>query len=148
MSMAIDRQGTGLALVRICLGVFFVFEGIGKWRWFTDSSILSGQFAGWLQNVAPGSISHWYLERLAIPWVGVFARLVPLGEICSGLALLFGIWTPLFAFIAFFMALNFQIASGAVFRYSFLISGYGLPVLGSTLGLVIGGVRLPWSIRA
>jgi uncharacterized membrane protein YphA (DoxX/SURF4 family) len=145
--MAIDRQGTGLAVVRIVLGVFFIFEGIGKIRWFIDSSILSGQLAGWMQNAAPGSIPHTYLERIAIPWVGVFARIVPLGEICSGLALLLGIWTPLFAFVAFFMALNFQIASGAVFRFSFLTSGYGLPVLGSTLGLAIGGVRLPWSVR-
>ena len=46
------------------------------------------------------------------------------------------------------MALNFQIASGAVFKYSFLTSGYGFPVLGSTLGLTVGGVRLPWSLRA
>jgi uncharacterized membrane protein YphA (DoxX/SURF4 family) len=145
--MAIDRQGTGLAVIRICLGLFFIFEGLGKFRWFVNSSLLSGQLAGWAQNAAPGSISHAYLERIAIPWVGVFARLVPLGELTSGLALLLGIWTPLFAFIAFFMALNFQIASGAVFKLSFLTSGYGLPVLGSTLGLTFGGVRLPWSIR-
>jgi uncharacterized membrane protein YphA (DoxX/SURF4 family) len=77
----------------------------------------------------------------------MFARLVPLGEITSGLALIFGLWTPLFAFVAFCMALNFQFASGALFKYSFLTSGYGLPVLGSTLGLAIGGVRLPWSVR-
>ena len=146
--MAIDRQGTGLAIVRICIGLFFIFEGLGKIRWFLDASILNGQFAGWTQNAAPGSIAHWYLDRIAVPWVGVFARAVPLGEICSGVALVLGIWTPLFAFIAFFMALNFQIASGAVFKYSFLTSGYGFPVLGSTLGLTIGGVRLPWSLRA
>jgi uncharacterized membrane protein YphA (DoxX/SURF4 family) len=145
--MAIDRQGTGLAVIRVCLGVFFIAEGIGKFRWFLDSSILGGQFAGWMQNAAPGSVSHAYLARIAVPWVGVFARLVPLGELCSGVALLLGIWTPVFAFVAFFMALNFQIASGAVFRFSFLTSGYGLPVLGSTLGLTLGGVRLPWSIR-
>ena len=65
----------------------------------------------------------------------------------SGLALVTGFWTPLFAFVAFFMALNFQIASGALFKSSFLTSGYGLPVLGATLALAIGGVRLPWSIR-
>ena len=75
-------------------------------------------------------------------------RLVPIGELTSGLALVLGIWTPLFAFIAFFMALNFQIASGAVFKYSFLTSGYGLPVLGASLALALGGVRLPWSIRS
>jgi uncharacterized membrane protein YphA (DoxX/SURF4 family) len=72
---------------------------------------------------------------------------VPLGELCSGVALLVGFWTPLFALLAFCLALNFQFASGALFRYSFLTSGYGLPVLGATLGLAIGGVRLRWSVR-
>ena len=67
------------------------------------------------------------------------ARLVPLGELSAGVALIVGFWTPLFALIAFFMALNFQIASGALFRYSFLTSGYGLPVLGSTLALALAG---------
>jgi len=143
-----DRQGTGLAVIRICIGVFFLFEGIGKLAWFADSSILARQLAGWLQNAPPGSIAQRYLEHVAMPYVSVFARLVPLGEICSGLALITGFWTPVFAALAFFMALNFQIAANAVFRYSFLTSGYGLPVLGSTLGLAIGGVRLRWSIRS
>jgi uncharacterized membrane protein YphA (DoxX/SURF4 family) len=145
--MAIDRQGAGLALLRILIGIFFIFEGLGKIRWFLDSSQLAAMFASWSQAAAPGSASHWYLERIALPGLAVFARLVPLGEITSGLALVLGFWTPLFAFVAFFMALNFQIASGAVFTYSFLTSGYGLPVLGATLALALGGVRLPWSIR-
>jgi uncharacterized membrane protein YphA (DoxX/SURF4 family) len=144
--MALDRQGTGLAVVRIAVGVFFLFEGLGKWRWLLDSSLLAGQLAGW-QHTAGSSLASRYLSALAIPGAAIFARLVPLGEISSGLALIFGVWTPLFAFVAFFMALNFQFASGALFKYSFLTSGYGLPVLGSTLGLAIGGVRLPWSVR-
>jgi uncharacterized membrane protein YphA (DoxX/SURF4 family) len=146
--MAIDRQGTALAILRIAIGVFFVFEGLGKLRWLGDSSILSRQLTDWSSNVATGSISAWYLDRVALPGVTYFARMVPLGELVSGIALIVGLWTPLFAFLAFFMALNFQIASGAVFRYSFLTSGYGLPVLGSTLALALGGVRLPWSIRS
>ena len=88
-----------------------------------------------------GRSSDWYLHRIAIPGVAIFARLVPLGEFSAGVALVAGFWTPLFAFIAFFMALNFQIASGALFRYSFLTSGYGLPVLGSTLALALAGSR-------
>ena len=71
-----------------------------------------------------------------MPYAGYFARLVPLGEITSGLALIVGFWTPIFALVAFLMALNFQFASGALFKYSILTSGYGLPVLGSTLALV------------
>jgi uncharacterized membrane protein YphA (DoxX/SURF4 family) len=144
--MAIDRQGTGLAILRICIGVFFVFEGVGKIRWLTDTSLLGGQLAGWAQGVPPGSWSHMYLERL-MPYSAIFARLVPLGEIASGTALVAGFWTPFFALAAFFMAFNFQFASGALFKYSALTSGYALPVLGATLALVVGGVRLPWSIR-
>lgn len=145
--MAIDRPGTGLSVIRICIGIFFIAEGIGKLRWFTDPSILANQLASWHQALAAGSLSATYLERFAIPYAGIFARLVPLGELCAGVGLLVGFWTPLFALIAFFMALNFQFASGALFKPSILSSGYALPVLGSTLGLAIGGARLPWSIR-
>ena len=139
--MAIDRQAMGLAVLRTCLGIFFIFEGIGKLRWFVDTSLLAGQLVDWSKAVAPGSSSHWYLERVAIPGVAIYARLVPMGEIVSGLAMVVGFWTPLFAFIAFFMALTFQFASGALFKYSFLTSGYGLPVLGGALALVLAGSR-------
>ena len=145
--MAIDRQGTGLTVTRICLGVFLLFQGLGKYQWFADSSILSGRFHEWLNMAAPGSISRWYLESIALPGLPVFARLVPLGEIASGLALVAGFYTPVFAFIAFFMVVNFAVASGLIFTYSYLTNGYGLPVIGSTLGLAVGGVRLPWSVR-
>jgi len=139
--MAIDRQRLGWTVLRVCIGVFFVFEGIGKISWFANPSILAATFNDWSHSAAPGSISNWYLHRIAVPFVATLARLVPLGELSAGVALLADFWAPLFAFLAFFMALNFQIASGALFRYSFLTSGYGLPVLGSTLALALAGTR-------
>jgi uncharacterized membrane protein YphA (DoxX/SURF4 family) len=145
--MAIDRHGSGLSVLRICIGVFFLFEGIGKIRWFMDASLLSKQLNDWMQAASATSWHHDYLASFAIPGVAVLARLVPLGEMVSGVALIAGFWTPIFAFVAFVMTLNFQFASGALMEYSFLSSGYGLPVLGATLALAIGGVRLPWSIR-
>lgn len=145
--MAIDRQGTGLTIIRICLGVFFLCEGIGKIAWLTNASILAGRFNAWLGGAAAGSTSRWYLEHVAIPGTQVFARLVPLGELAAGLALIVGFWTPLAAFLAFFMVLNIHVASGDLFKYAFLTNGYGLPVVGPTLGLAIGGIRLPFSLR-
>ena len=139
--MAIDGRTTGLTVLRICIGIFFIFEGIGKLSWFNDTSLLAEQLRNWSQAVSASSLSHLYLVRVAIPGVRIFARLVPLGEIVSGVALVVGFWTPLFAFVAFFMALNFQFASGALFKYSFLTSGYGLPVLGSTLALALSRLR-------
>src|SRR5437867_147516 len=108
--MAIDRQGLGLTLLRITIGVFFFFEGLGKIAWFGNPSILGGRLAEWAQAAAAGSTSQWCLQRIAQPGVAIFARLVPLGEILGGLALIAGFWTPLVAFLAFFMVLNIHIA--------------------------------------
>jgi thiosulfate dehydrogenase [quinone] large subunit len=142
-----DRQGAGLTLIRLCLGVFFLFEGLGKWRWFFDSSMLASQLTGWHHALPPSSLSAAYLTRFALPGVRLFSRLVPLGEMTVGVALLLGVWTSFFALLAFLLGLNFQFASGALFRYGFLTSGYGLPVLGASLGLAIGARRLPLSLR-
>ena len=82
--MAIDRQGAGLAVIRVCIGVLFMSLALTKYRWFMDSSILAGRFAGWLAAAAPGASHRWYLEHVAIPGTVYFARLVPLGEFCCG----------------------------------------------------------------
>jgi uncharacterized membrane protein YphA (DoxX/SURF4 family) len=145
--MAVDRQRLGLTLLRVAIGVFFIFEGLGKIGWLTNTSVLAGTLGEWARSAAPGSASAWYLHKVAVPGVQVFARLVPLGELSAGVALVAGVYTPLFAALAFFMALNFQIASGAIFRYSFLTSGYGLPVLGSTLALALAGSRRSKGVR-
>ena len=137
--MALDRSRAGLTVLRVSLGIFFLFEGISKIRWFGNSALLASQLRGWAQTMPPDSLSARYLARIALPWVGYFARLVPLGELTSGLALITGFRTRLFAFIAFFMALNFQFASNVLVKYAFLTSGYGLPVLGGTLALVLAG---------
>jgi len=141
--MAIDRQAAGITILRICTGVFFFCEGLGKIRWFTDTSLLGGQLNGWLAAAPSGSVTHAYLERFAIPGTALFARLVPLGEMISGAAITLGVWPRVFALIAFAMALNFHVASGALFTYSFLTNGYGLPVLGSTLAVAFAARSRP-----
>ncbi len=145
--MAVDRQGIGLAIMRVGFGVFFIAEGLSKIGWMTDVTILLSRLRGWLEAAGSTPASRWYLERIAIPGVDVFARLVPVGEVLAGAALVVGFYTPLAAFAAFFMALNFQVASGAVFHLGFLTSGYGLPVLGPMFALALGGRRLPLSLR-
>ena len=137
-------QRYGLAALRIVLGVFFLFHGIDRLRWLVDSGPLAAQIEQFMKTAT--SANRWYIERL-LPGLPVFARLVVLGELSAGLALITGFWTRLAAGLAFLMVLNFHVAGGTMFKYAFLTDGYGLPVLGALLALAIGGARLPWSLR-
>ena len=113
--MSWSQHGLGLVVMRILIGVFFVSEGLIKLHWFADASDLAGRFAGYLEAVGPGSVSGWYLQFIGIPGTAIFARLVPLGELACGLAMVSGFRTSLAATIALFMTLNFHVASGALF---------------------------------
>jgi uncharacterized membrane protein YphA (DoxX/SURF4 family) len=144
--MAANREASGLAALRLLLGVFFLAEGLGKYAWFFKSEALATRLAGW--QAGAHDWSAWYLQHVAVPYAPVFARLVVLGELACGLALLLGVYTRAAALIGLFMVVNFHVASGAVFRVDFLTNGYGLPVLGGLLALAIGAGRLPWSLKS
>ncbi len=140
-----NAPARGLAALRILLGIFFIFEAIGKSSWLMDSAPLVKQLTGWLQNATP--MNRWYLDTVCLPGAAVFARLVLFGEAAAGTALVLGVYTRLAALLAMLMVLNFHVASGAIFQYSFLTNGYGLPVVGGLLALAIGGAALPLSLR-
>jgi uncharacterized membrane protein YphA (DoxX/SURF4 family) len=142
---ASSTQGTGLTALRLFLGVFFLFEGIGKLGWLLDASPLTAQLTGYLASA--NNWSRWYLETVCIPGAPVFARLVLFGELATGIALISGAYARVAAAVAFLMVLNIHFASGALFQYRFLTNGYGLPVLGGLLALAIGAVNLPLSLR-
>ncbi len=137
--------GWGLVALRICLGVFFLFMGIGKLGWAADAGPLTAKLNGWLEHAHPWS--RWYIDAVALPAVPIFARVVLVAELATGVALITGFWTRLAAALAVLMVLNFHFASSAMLAYGFLTNGYGLPVLGGLLALAIGAKGLPWSVR-
>jgi uncharacterized membrane protein YphA (DoxX/SURF4 family) len=144
--MAANREASGLAALRVLLGVFFICEGLLKYAWLFKSEWLTARLVAW--QAGAHEWSAWYLQHVAMPYAPVFARLVFIGELACGLALLLGVWTRAAAVIALVMVLNFHIASSAIFRPAFLTDGYGLPVIGGLLALAIGAGRLPWSLKS
>ncbi len=143
--MAANTQARGLTALRLFLGVFFLFQGLGKIGWLLDPSPLTTQLTEYLQ-----SANQWnrgYLEAVCIPGAAVFARLVLFGELATGVSLILGAYARYAAIAAFLMVLNIQFASGLLFEYRFLTNGYGLPVLGGLLALAIGGAALPLSVK-
>ena len=137
-------QAVGLMLVRIAVGIYLFFLGLGKASWLFDSTPLAHQLSQFLADATP--ISRWYLERI-MPGAPIFARLIPLAEMVGGLTLALGIWTRLAAALCLVMVLNFQLAAAAMFKYAYLTDATGLPVVDALLGLMIGGGRLPLSLR-
>ena len=134
----------GLRVLSVLLGVFLVFMGQSKLAWFGDSGHLVEELEGW-RGFAPAA-SRWYLEAVAIPAAPIFARLVPLGELVTGAALVAGVRVRLAATVALVMILNFHVAMGVIFTFGYLTNGYGLPVVGGLLALSIGGTKLPLSL--
>ena len=136
----------GLRALSLIMGVFLVLMGYGKLAWFADSAHLSYELEQWL-SFEPVPISRWYLEWVAIPGAPLFARLVVLGELAAGAALIAGFRVGLTGAVALAMVLNFQFASGIMFTSGYLTNGYALPVIGGLAALVVGGRRrLPYSV--
>ncbi len=142
---AVSPSAVGIRLLAVMLGVFFLGMSSSKVAWFTDSSILLNKFQMIFLPKAP-PIVRWYLETVCIPGAPLFARLVPLGEIAMGLALILGFWTRMAAIAALLMVLNFHFATSAFWSTDFLRDGTGLPVLGGLLAVAISGSRLPFSV--
>ena len=135
----------GLTALRLCLGVFFLFESISKWSWFRSSGVLRDRLVEWA-DAAP-AMSRAYIQTVCLPGVELFSRLVPLGEFSVALAFLLGGYTRLAAALGLLMVLNFHFASGIMFTYGYLTNGYGLPVIGGLLALALGGGSLPLSVK-
>ena len=133
-----------LRALAVALGLFFVFNGLDKLSWFTDSTILARRLEGWAASATP--VTRWYIETVAVPGVPLFARIVPIAELSTGLALILGFSTRLAALLALLMVVNFHVARGLFFSREFLTDGVGLPVMGALVALVIAGSRLPLSV--
>jgi uncharacterized membrane protein YphA (DoxX/SURF4 family) len=143
--MAASPQARGLRVLGVCLGAFFLFQGISKWGWLLDPAPLRDQLVGYLEIASVWNRA--YLERVCLPGAPIFARLVLFGELATAVALITGAYARLAAALAFLMVLNFHFASGLLFEYRYLTNAYGLPVLGGLLALALGAVSLPASLR-
>ena len=119
----------GLRTLTLVIGLFLVLMGSDKIGWLRDTGPLLDELFRW-RDLTSG-VSLFYLETVAIPGAPVFARVVPVAEMLAGAAL---------------MILNFHFASGLIFTAGYLTNGYGPPVIGSLLALVVGGRRLPYSL--
>ena len=97
---------------RLYTGYFFVRYGLEKLGSGFDGEALRQTLTEW-SGRTPYDIYLPFLQTVAIPYAGIFAILVILGELAVGTALLVGAATRLAAVGGLFLSLNFLLASGA-----------------------------------
>jgi len=139
-----SASANGLRLLSAILGIFLISMGLGKLDWAADSSLLENELRNWW-GPAP-AISKFYIDWFAMPLHPVLARIVLLGELATGLALVAGYRLRLAALAALFMILNFHFAMGLLFSSAYLTNGYALPVVGGLAAVAVGARRLPYSL--
>jgi thiosulfate dehydrogenase (quinone) large subunit len=103
-----------LVLPRVFIGLIFLVSVY--YKLFTDSTAVV-QMQGFVGRFGVTHGYEWYrgfLQGVVMPHVGLFAKLVVIGELYVGLGLLFGVTTRLAAGVGIFMLLNFMATKGAM----------------------------------
>ena len=115
-----------LALLRIAAGISLFAAGLHKLSWFTHPP-LDQKFVEWSQHPANALVAKYLAFVSDHPTI--LGRMVVLGELGLGMLLIAGFLTPLAALLAFFMVLNYQLASSAMFSMSYVAGQSGLAYL-------------------
>jgi len=105
-----------LAFVRIVTGAMWLVHGVPK---FTRSDAFmppNGVFASYLQNglAKAGGPYHAFLAGVVAPNANLFAELVRLGEVLTGMVLVLGLFTRLGGLVGVLLPLNYMAARGAL----------------------------------
>ena len=103
-----------LLALRLFAGVFWLAHGLPKFlnagMFMPPNGFMSQAVARHVQTST--GFYHDFLVHTVQPNIGVFAELVRLGEVLTGISLLLGFLTPLGGLAGCFLALNYLAAAG------------------------------------
>lgn len=135
-----DRQGLALGLVRIFIGVWFLWSGIPKLKsaYFNEQM---GMMLGYFAEQGSVGFYRGFLEWAA-GHAKVFAYLTAFGEVAIGVSLILGIFTSIALCAAVFLCLNYFFATKnlgpAPVGINFLCITIGIALLIGRAGRFIG----------
>ncbi len=108
-----------MLLLRLVTGALFLYFGWGKYQdgWFQNTAPLAGSLAGYQQHAAGWHAR--YLSYVAVPYAGLWSKLIVAGELGIGCSLLLGLLVRLSTFLGMVMLLNIYAANGNLFSWAF-----------------------------
>jgi uncharacterized membrane protein YphA (DoxX/SURF4 family) len=118
-----------ILILRLAIAGLFLYEGIGKINdgWHGSPAPLMEDLTSF-QKKATG-LQLAYLDQVAIPYAGIWSRLITLGETATGISMLLGLFVRLSSVTAILMVLNLHAANGTLFS----VRAFGSPWAGLIL---------------
>jgi thiosulfate dehydrogenase [quinone] large subunit len=101
-----------LAILRIYVGYYLFFQGIGKFQRNFPKGDWIGRQIG---DIASLDLYPWYkafLQSYVVPHSELFGYLIMIGEIAVGVGLFLGLFTRLSALVGLFMLVNYYLGPG------------------------------------
>ena len=141
-----NRSGSGLALVRIAFGLYFLGSAFKKTtgQWFVDG----GPVTEFVQKNLPQATAFYrpFLESTVLPNADLFADLVTLGEWVVGFSLLLGLFTRLGGLLSVLLVGNFLLTKGVTSLTGGGAISTDILFFAAGIGCAIGAAGLVWGL--
>jgi uncharacterized membrane protein YphA (DoxX/SURF4 family) len=129
-----------LAVLRIYVGYYLFFQGVGKFQHNFAKGDWIGRYIG---DVASLDLYPWYkafLQRYVVPHSELFGNLVMCGEIAVGVCLLFGLFTRISALVGLAMLVNYYLGPGTA-RGGYMLAHQQFYIIALALFVLAGPGR-------
>ena len=124
-------------VLRLAIGGLFLSLGIGKIHegWLTDPAPLEKSLNNFHQHAAGPQLT--YLDSVAIPYAGIWSKLMAVGETAVAVSLLLGLLVRLSSLVAIIMVANLHAATGNLFSLNFFGSPWAAVLIAGLLVLFL-----------
>ena len=124
-------------ILRLAIAGLFLSLGIDKYHegWLTNSEHLRESLNNYHNNASNAQLA--YLNYVAIPYAGVWSKLIVAGELLLGVSLLLGLLVRCSTALGILMVLNFHAANGNLFLMSFFSSPWAALLLAGLLVVLL-----------
>jgi thiosulfate dehydrogenase [quinone] large subunit len=141
-------QNIQICILRLALGALLLHAGYDKWSsgWLQSSQELSENLASYHEHAT--GVQLRYLDTVAIPYAGVWSKLMTVGEAAVGISLLLGLLVRLGSLVGIFMVVNFHIANGNMFSVNVIGSPWAALLLAGLLVTLLAGAGRWFGIDA
>ena len=131
-------------VLRVYTGLFWLVHGVPKFLRPAMFMPPDGFMPQFVQKAAASQtgIYHDFLVNVVTPNIYIFAELVRLGEVLTGLSLLFGIFSRFGGFVGCVLALNYMAAQGELSTFNTIGTLDGVAFVLSFMMLVVPAGRV------